>query len=63
MALYSDDDSLQGPAQKFTLQSVGDQSLVTAPFIVELSPESEHAVSLTWQVIVSLFRIFARVAQ
>jgi len=54
MALYSDNDSLQGQAQKFTLQSVGRQSLVTAPFIVEVKPVSEHAISVTWQVIVSL---------
>ena len=50
MALYSDNVSLQGPAQKFTLHSTGRQSLVTAPFIVEVSPVSEHEISLTWQV-------------
>jgi len=51
MALYSDNDSLEGPAQKFTMQSVGRQSLVTAPFIVEVTPVSEHEMSLTWQVV------------
>jgi len=55
MALYSDDVSLQGQAYKFTVHSIGRQSLTTAPFIVEVTPLSEYTISLTWQVIVSLY--------
>jgi len=55
MALYSDDDSLQGQARKFAVQSVGRQSLVTPPFIVEVTPVSEHAISLKWQVVISIY--------
>ena len=55
MALYSDDDNLQSPAQKFTMQSTGRQDLMTAPFIVEVTPLSNDTMSLTWQVIDSFY--------
>jgi len=60
MALYLDNDSLQGPAQKLKLHSTGRQALVTAPFIVKVTPLSEHAISLTWQVTVLIILVIIK---
>jgi len=49
MALYSDNDSLQGPARKFTLHTSRPQSPATAPLILKQTALSEHAVSLLWR--------------
>jgi len=52
MALYSDYDSLQGPSRKLTMHNAaGAESLQTAPFIATVSALSQHAISLSWQVI------------